>query len=957
MARRFNKIVTLLVLGILSLSGTIGMKFPSSKNISFVDYPQNGSNRFSLLSNVSSKLEHLRYDGSFSSNAKVTTSEAPTGSPIGLDPFHPELANKNGIQGFGGSGGGLGQLSVDSSFSGVSLDQEINDYGIYHWPPDTIIAVSPNYVVEMVNSTMYVFSLTGSVLGSYNSATFFGSVSGWYLSDPQIRYDSVDSRWVATAMSYAYNTGGQVFIDVSQTANPLGAWNKYTILSNTGGTIYDQPMTAIYSDKVIVSVNDYASNFNASSFTGQQTYVIQLSDLLSGVSSPRMVSLFGSPDTSRFRLVPVTEEVPSTTAYLVYNDSNTKLGVIKVTGTPGGSNVQYSETDLTVNSFNYPPPADQPTLLGSIDTNDNRYVTAVSENGEIWIGADDGCYPSGDSSLRPCARLQEVSISGSTPALIQDFDYGINGEDVYFPTISIDSSNNVFIGFTLSSSTIYPSSDATVIPQGGGGGSALPVTTISQGQALYNNDQGVCGGSSLPSRWGDYGGSQLDPSNPSIVWVASEFSASSTLSETDNCDWGTSIASVSFNSSTPSVPYNPITPYRVCDTRVGSNSPTNQCTGKTLNASSTLSVKVSGYGGIPSSGVSAVVANVTVTNTTANSYLSVWPQGGVQPNVSSLNWNSGTTVPNLITVGVSSTGSIEIYNYQGSVDVIVDLEGWYGSSSNAGLYTPLSPGRICDTRAPSYYVVANQCDKSGHSPLGPDSSITINVGGLNGVPNSGVSSVVLNVTAVNPTASSGGYLTVWPSNVTSRPLASNLNFLGGETIANRVIVPVDPTTGQINIYNYLGQTDVLVDLEGWYSTSTSSGLYYFTPSSPIRLCDTRPAGSNVQPNQCDSSGNGPIGQNSVLTVQIAGVDGIPTTATGVVMNITVVSPTTSGGGYITVYPSDVLMPIASDINFSNGETLPNMTVEGLATSGVKGSIDVYNYNGQTNIIVDVVGWF
>jgi hypothetical protein len=68
------------------------------------------------------------------------------------------------------------------------------------------------------------------------------------------------------------------------------------------------------------------------------------------------------------------------------------------------------------------------------------------------------------------------------------------------------------------------------------------------------------------------------------------------------------------------------------------------------------------------------------------------------------------------------------------------------------------------------------------------------------------------VTAVGPT--SAGYLTTWPDAVT-RPGTSDLNFAGGQTVPNLVVVQVG-TTGQIDVYNAFGNTNVVIDVMGWY---------------------------------------------------------------------------------------------------------------------------------------------
>jgi hypothetical protein len=75
---------------------------------------------------------------------------------------------------------------------------------------------------------------------------------------------------------------------------------------------------------------------------------------------------------------------------------------------------------------------------------------------------------------------------------------------------------------------------------------------------------------------------------------------------------------------------------------------------------------------------SAVVLNVTATNATAGSHLTMWPSGQARPLASSLNWMPGWTVANAVTGSVGAGGRISAVNNAGSVDVIVDAGGWYG---------------------------------------------------------------------------------------------------------------------------------------------------------------------------------------------------------------------------------------------------------------------------------------
>lgn len=82
--------------------------------------------------------------------------------------------------------------------------------------------------------------------------------------------------------------------------------------------------------------------------------------------------------------------------------------------------------------------------------------------------------------------------------------------------------------------------------------------------------------------------------------------------------------------------------------------------------------------GVPLTGVTAVVLNVTVTNPTQDGHLIVQPHGVARPNVSNLNFLAGQTVSNLVVVPVVD-GRVTFYNNTGSADVIADLNGWFTS--------------------------------------------------------------------------------------------------------------------------------------------------------------------------------------------------------------------------------------------------------------------------------------
>jgi hypothetical protein len=386
--------------------------------------------------------------------------------------------------------------------------------------------------------------------------------------------------------------------------------------------------------------------------------------------------------------------------------------------------------------------------------------------------------------------------------------------------------------------------------------------------------------------------------------------------------------------------YTSLPPFRILDTRsaVGGFG--------TVGAGQSIDVQVAGVAGslVPAmtsaTPPSAVILNVTVTNPTASGYLTLYPTGVTRPLASNLNFVARQTVPNLVEVALGSGGKVTAFNSAGSTDVIFDVAGWVSTqgtvTGTAGLYRPLVPVRLMDTRK----------SLGGSPTLAAGQTVNLQVTGQQTVPATGVSAVVLNVTATNTTAA--GYLTVFPFGA-GRPVASNLNFVAGQTVPNRVVVKV-AANGQVSLFNFMGNTDVIVDVGGWFTDGTDATATggQFTGLTPARILDSR-IGQGTP---------GAVGPNAPIMVQVAGQGSVPLmTATvppkAVVLNVTVTN--TTAASFLTVYPSDAAnRPTASDLNWTAGLTAPNLVVVKL---GADGKIALYNLAGSTDVIADVVGWY
>jgi outer membrane protein assembly factor BamB len=362
--------------------------------------------------------------------------------------------------------------------------------------------------------------------------------------------------------------------------------------------------------------------------------------------------------------------------------------------------------------------------------------------------------------------------------------------------------------------------------------------------------------------------------------------------------------------------FHPLTPARLLDTRAGLGAP-----GQRLGGGTALDLQVTGRGGVPESGVSSVVLNVTVTEATATSFLTAWPTGVARPLASNLNYVAGQTVPNLVTVKVGEGGKVSLYNHAGTAHVIADVTGWYGADGSR--YTPVTPSRILDTRAAL---------GAPAGPVGPASVLALQVTGRGGVPATGVSAVVLNVTVTEPTATS--FLTAWPAGV-ARPLTSNLNQVPGQTVPNLVIVKVGEG-GKVDLYNHAGTAHLIADVAGWFGDGAEST---FTALPPARILDTRTATK--------------MGPASVLELQVTGRAGVPAAGvSAVVLNLTVTEPT--AGSFLTAWPTGVARPLASNLNYVVGLTVPNLVV---VKVGEGGKVSLYNHAGWGHVIADVAGWY
>ena len=372
-------------------------------------------------------------------------------------------------------------------------------------------------------------------------------------------------------------------------------------------------------------------------------------------------------------------------------------------------------------------------------------------------------------------------------------------------------------------------------------------------------------------------------------------------------------------------------PARILDTRPGSVTADAQFAGGGIREfGSTLQLVVAGRVGVPAD-AAAVVLNVTVTETTGAGFITVFPCGGGRPTASNLNYVAGQNTPNLVITKIGTGGMVCLFN-GAATHLIVDVAGYF---PGVDAFIPLAtPARLLDTR-PGGTTIDGVSAGAGIRPNG--SVQVLQVTDRAGIP-TGAASVILNVTVDQ--SQLAGFITVYPCGG-SIPTASNVNYIAGQTVANAVVSKL-AADGTTCLYDSAA-THLIVDVAGYFADAA----VLIPLAAPARLLDTRAGGATVDGS---FSGSGLRPSQGTIQLSVGGRAGVPATASAVVLNVTV--DQAQANGFITVYPTGVDRPNASNLNYVVGQTVPNAVIARLGTGG---QLCLFSL-GATHLIVDVAAY-
>lgn len=362
--------------------------------------------------------------------------------------------------------------------------------------------------------------------------------------------------------------------------------------------------------------------------------------------------------------------------------------------------------------------------------------------------------------------------------------------------------------------------------------------------------------------------------------------------------------------------YQSITPLRVLDTRTttgGHHAP--------LGTGGTVTLTLAN---LPSD-ATAVAINLTGVGATQSTYLSAYPGGTAFPGTSNLNLSTTDPTAAVFTIVTVRNRAITIHNAGGTLNVVVDELGYFGTGVETGTYTPLRPAhRVLDTRTTT---------GGHHSKLLPGAGVIVNAGVA------GASAAVVNVTTADTTKN--GYVSAAP---TCSSTSSTLNFTT-YTRANLAIVKLS-AAGTFCVTDGSSAADVIVDVVG---TIGANGAGYVALPAAQRIIDTRfgTGGS--------AGGHASLALDAATSTAFRGsaVGIVPASATALFTGV-VEADATASSGYLGLFAGDTRPSSpSSNINFTAGRVVANAAIVGLTND----DFGIYNSAGSTNVAVDLFGYF
>jgi len=432
------------------------------------------------------------------------------------------------------------------------------------WPPDTNGDVGPSHYVQTVNTSVGIFSKSnGAVLAAFSFNSLFSSAAtgtpcdSSNQGDPVVLYDAQSDHWIISDFAWSNFASGAMYqcFAVSMTGDPVsGGWYFYAVQTDAGGHIPDYPKLGVWPDAIYMSANVFATT-GSQAFQNVRVWAFNRSELEAG-QTLHSVS-FDVPSKiqgiSVFALLPsnLRGDVPPAGRpnlfASIWGTYAARIWKFHVDWTTPVNSTFSGPSDVAIGTFSVGPgTVPEPSPGNNLDTltyrvmMQNQYRRLGSAE-SLWLA-----HTVGNGSGIASVRWYQLNVTGgnvTTSGPLQQGTFNPDSSHRFMPSLAVDGSGDMAIGYSVSSSSLYPSiryagrlvTDAA--------------NTLGQGEATMWAGTGAqtntCGGAPC-QRWGDYSAMSIDPVDDCTFWYTNEYY------DTNGGNWKTRIGAFKYPSCTGS---------------------------------------------------------------------------------------------------------------------------------------------------------------------------------------------------------------------------------------------------------------------------------------------------------------------------------------------------------------------------------------------------------------------
>ena len=458
------------------------------------------------------------------------------------------------------------------TFDGINSTQS----GCGCLPPDSDGDVGPNHYVNAVNSSFKIYDKSGNTLaGPTTFNSLFAPLTGTPCSnandgDPYVLYDSIADRWVVSDFAFPAFPGTSFFqcIAVSQTSDPVsGGWFLYALQVDPANPTFlgDYPKFGLWPDAYYLTMNLFSG---PTTFNGVRAYALDRASMITGGPTNAVGFTLSAADVgASYSFVASTfrtgDPPPAGEPEFVLAIDSPASGGVTLTQVHG--RLFHVDFITPANSTfgvgaNHAPNAEI-TVSGFIDAFTNTTTHLVPQSGTDTLGdkimtpvayQNLGGTESLWASQTVCTdtnctgptgvRWYQFDVTGgtfnTTPVQQQTWTNGDDGQWRWMPSIAVDQDGNAAIGYSTSSTTIFPGIRYA------GRLAGDPLNDMGQGEATMTNGGGAQ--TSAFDRWGDYSYLSIDPADNMSFWHVNEY-----YTATSSASWSTRIGKFNFQGGGP----------------------------------------------------------------------------------------------------------------------------------------------------------------------------------------------------------------------------------------------------------------------------------------------------------------------------------------------------------------------------------------------------------------------